>query len=496
MKAKIALIAALFCMCFLSAREVSVGYRITDVTYDITGSTREYALKLAVHVDKKSVFPTIELMDAYIADLGVRLANIRIFEETKVSATYGTPDESGIIPVHVTMKTVDTVNIILLPKPSFDSNTGFLMKLKLKNYNFFGSMREFDADISYEYDENKRQVFEGSFSFAIPFMAMGYEMVWDITSTLKIPVGEDPEYKLSTGIDITYPLPFADMHFGVVQSLSINARDSDKQLYEDDRLFFTEKVYANLPIELYKHRYFGEVYWTPEVSVSANWSPEGITANDLKGPDLVIGHSLSMGRVDWVENFRQGATIRISNKYSHDFTVESDSYANISGTVQAYYSFFDRVGIASQAHAFYNFSDYISEDVGNRLRGILDKRVNTDTAIFFNLDIPIRVIRANFQDISGIDWTKYISFEMQFSPFFDMALTHDLASGTTYSFKDGWYSTGLEVIVYPLKMRSIFVRASVGFDLVELIENGKLSGSAERDGKSVREIFVGLGLQY
>ncbi len=495
MKVKIALIAAFLCVSFISANE-AVGYKITDVKYDITGSTREYALKLAVDVDKKTVFPTIELMDAYIADLGVRLANIRIFEETKVTATYGTPDTSGITPVSVTMKTIDTVNIIILPKPSFDSNTGFLMKLKLKNYNFLGSMRELDADISYEYDENERQVFEGTFSFSIPFMAMGYEMVWDITSTLKIPVGEDPEYKLSTGIDVTYPLPFADMHFGIVQSLSINARNSDNILYEDDRLFFTEKVYANLPIELYKHRYFGEVYWTPEVSISANWSPEGITANDLKGPDLVVSHSISVGRVDWVQNFRHGASVRITNKYTHDFTLDSESYASISGTVQGYYSFFDRIGVASQAHAFYNFSDYVSEDVGNRLRGILDKRVNTDTAIFFNLDIPVRVIRANFQEISGIDWTKFISFEMQFSPFFDMALTHDLANGTTYSFKDGWYSTGLEVIVYPLKMRSIYVRASVGFDLVELIENGKLSGNAERDGNSVRELFIGLGLQY
>lgn len=472
------------------------GYRIDTVTYDITGSTREYALKLAVDVDKKTVFPTLELMDAYIADLGVRLANIRIFEETEVTARYGTPDASGIIPVSVTMRTVDTVNIIILPKPSFDSNSGFLMKLKFKNYNFFGSMREFDADISYEYDENDRQVFEGSFSFTIPFMALGYEMAWDITSTLKIPVNEDPEYKLSTGIDVTYPLPFADMHFGVVQSLSINARNSDKVLYENDRLFFTEKVYVNVPIELYKLHYFGEVYWTPEVSLSANWSPEGITAKDLQGPDFIIGHSLSMGRVDWVQNFRHGLSINISNKYTHDFTIKNESYATISGTIQWYYSFFDRIGIASQAHAFYNFSDYVSEDVGNRLRGILDKRVNTDAALFYNLDIPIRVIRANFQEISGIDWTKFISFEMQFSPFFDMALTHDLANNTNFSFKDGWYSTGLEVIVYPMKMRSIYVRASVGFDLVELIENGKLSGSADRDGESVRELFIGLGLQY
>ena len=38
-------------------------------------------------------------------------------------------------------------------------------------------------------------------------------------------------------------------------------------------------------------------------------------------------------------------------------------------------------------------------------------------------------------------------------------------------------------------MRSIYARASVGFDLAEVLESGSLGGDAERDGESIRELL-------
>ena len=55
------------------------------------------------------------------------------------------------------------------------------------------------------------------------------------------------------------------------------------------------------------------------------------------------------------------------------------------------------------------------------------------------------------------------------------------------------------MIVYPQRMRSIYVRASVGFDLAELKNVpgfNKIGGRAKRDGEPISEIFIGIGVHY
>ncbi|HHU37060.1 MAG TPA: hypothetical protein GXZ47_07510 [Treponema sp.] len=472
------------------------GYKIDSVEYNITGATRVHPLKNAIKIDKKKTFSNHEVFELYLIDLNIQFNNLRVFESAKVEAEYGIPNEENIIPVHLIVTTEDTVNIIALPKPGFDSNTGFEFKIKLKNYNFFGSMRELDSDINYEHDENGNHSFSGAVSFAIPFEYRGYSFSWDISSSLTLPLGDPVIYDFSTGLDMEIPFTFFDLHVGFVQSIAINDRDDDKVFYEDDNVYFTEKIYVNLPITLAKIGSNGEIVWKPQVSFSANWDFDTIQADDLKGPVFSIGHALSAGRIDWQKNFRNGFSAEIGNTYEFNFHKDKDPEIQFIAMVQGHTSFFDRIGLSSRLTAFYNLCGYISEDQGNKLRGILDKRINTNTATFLNIDIPVRIMRVDFKEITGISWTKYISFEMQVSPFFDMALTHDYERNSYYKLDDGWYSGGLELIVYPLKMRSIYARASVGFDLAEVISSGKLSGYSERDGKSIREIFVGIGLYY
>lgn len=481
---------------FSAYAQSAAGYRISSVTYDIEGSTREFPLRNAVTIDKTTVFPSLQEFDSYIDNIRTRLSNERVFESSSVEAIHGEAAVDGIVPVSLTIHTVDTVNIIAFPYPKFDSNDGFIFKLKLKNYNFFGSMQLLDTSLDYAVDNDGDTSIEGGVSFTIPFMAYGYAFEWDFDAAYTYHVGEDPEFDLSTGLDFALPLSFADLHFGVVQSFAVNDRDDDDSIYED-RAYFTEKFYIELPITLYDTvSKFGKLVWTPYTSLKGNWDHNGIDEYDLKGPDFEIGHSLSFGRVDWVNNFRRGYSISVKNYYIYDFTHTDTPEIAVSATAQGFYSFYDRVGINSQLHGFYNFDDYISDDVADYLRGILDDRIDTDTAIFLNVDIPVRVLRVNFEEVTGISWTKYISFEMQFMPFFDMALTHDLENDTMYSFEDGWYAGGLEVLVFPMKMRSIYARASVGFDLTEVINQGSLSGNADRDGEAIREYSIGIGLYY
>jgi hypothetical protein len=96
---------------------------------------------------------------------------------------------------------------------------------------------------------------------------------------------------------------------------------------------------------------------------------------------------------------------------------------------------------------------------------------------------------------------SYLDFEMQFSPFIDIAFSHiyvpDADVSRTFHYKDGWYAGGIEMLVYPTKMRSLQGRVSFGVDLARTIgflEN-KLDTSW-REGVSRWELFIGIGLFY
>jgi hypothetical protein len=475
--------------------EQKAGFRIANVRYDITGSTREFPLSQKVEIDQDRVFATEDELRAYIADLEVKFRNQRVLESAKIDLDAGNAPVDGIVPVSLTVHTVDTWNIIALPYPKFDSNDGMQLKLKFKNYNFFGSMEELNFDTLFSVDNDGKKSIESGFDFSIPFQMKGYALNWSIESSLIVPFGEVPEFGFKTGIDLALPAGFADVHVGVEQGMSVNARDSNDDL-EDDRFYLTERVYANVPYTLHEFDYVGKLEWTPEVSITQNWNADGIKDPDLTGPDFTVKHTLSIGRVDWIGNFRRGFTVSADNEYVYDLHNKDGWDISVSGTAAGYATLIDRFGFSSRLSAFRVLEGDPEEKAADKLRGILDRRITTDGMITLNIDFPVRVMRVNFEEITGVRWTKYIGFDLHASPFVDMALTHDLYTGRYYSLDDGWLSGGLEVIAYPMKMRSIYVRASVGFDLREVAESGSLRGNAERDGESMHEYFVGIGLMY
>ena len=133
------------------------------------------------------------------------------------------------------------------------------------------------------------------------------------------------------------------------------------------------------------------------------------------------------------------------------------------------------------------------------MRGILNRRVKTDVGITLNFDVPIKITSFDFEKISGVEWTRFFGFEWFISFFVDMALVHDTKTNRYFHPADGWYAGGFEMILYPHKMRSIYFRISLGFDLTELKNVkglNKIKGRAKRDGDAISEIFIGIGLHY
>lgn len=488
-----AALAAFFLMPFALAAEQ---YRIDGVTYDIKGSTREYPLTQAVPIDTKRVFQSRESLDAYVADLSVRLNSQRVFETASIDLLVGDTSSGDVIPVNLVVHTVDTWNIIALPYPKYDSNSGFELKLKFKDYNFFGSMQVLNGDVNYKVGNDGKSAVTSSMDFTIPFTVMGYSSNWKASASVEFPQDLQPLWKLKTGFNIAFPVGWTAVVVGLDQSLVINDRDSDDVYYSKDGYYFKNSLYANVPFTLYRFDYFGNLTLTPEASVDFNWAFDGIQNEPLRGPELSWGYSLGIDRVDWIMNYRTGLDASLGTTWSYNLDHGDRVDTTFDAALSGYTSFFDRLGLTGRLKGYYNLFDSLSESAGDEMRGILNSRVSSDTAITLNVDLPLRVMRVNFQEMTGVAWTRYIGFEMHASPFFDATLSHDTASGRYYALRDGWYSGGMEIIVYPAKMRSIYGRVSVGFDLEHAVKTGSISGVSDRDGEPIRELFFGIGLHY
>lgn len=505
-------------------------YQITAVHYNIKGLIRKYPLSQAVPVDTIRIFDSESALQSYLADLEQRFKNIRVIQSVQITTDYGVADNRAVIPVMLTIAITDTWNFIAVPYPSFDSNSGFQLKLKMQDFNFLGTLQPLKADLVYRSTETDHQILSSSIHFALPFKAGIFNLLWDNNFEIVYAFNEAPKINIGTGLEASYTFnKHISLVFGLSPELAINDRTSSQisatsssettkggghnpdsstdqtettqptglgYLYPDDRYYFKTTLYLRAPVMITEVKKFGSLVWTPSISLAGNWAFDGIQADDLKTWSFNWGHTLSLSRVNWYANFRKGLSFSISNMYAYQFYNKHKMSTGFKTSLTGYYSFINRIGIYGRSQFFYHLFGATSTQAGSALRGILNKRIETDTAFTFNFDIPIRIATFDFQTITGVAWTRFFNCDVQVVPFLDIALVHDSKTGRYYHPGDGWYAGGLEVIVYPEKMRSIYVRASLGFDLTELKNLSGLKGKAKRDGESITEIFVGIGVHY
>ncbi len=494
---------AFFSVFFFCAAAHAEQYRIREIYYEIDGRTREHPLEKNLDIERHRIYNSKEAFETYVKDLEVKLMNQRVLKSGEISVTYGEEDEEGIVPADLYIKAADTFNYVLLPYPKFDSNDGFNLKLKFKDYNFFGSMNELNADIDYEYDpyDETKHTIGGNVSFEIPFRLFGEEFTWSLDTSVYLPIGEPIDIDFSTTLEYERELipSRLELHAGIAQEAYVYPRDDYEELYPDDPYYLSNKIYVNLPVTVYTHSYFGDLLWTPELSYTGNWAFGSITDDDLRGIFLTFKHSASFGRYDWIGNYRRGFSLSASNTWTYN-PITTEKEIAVTASASGYMPIFSFFGVSTRGYFMYDWESDgdLQVDMGSYMRGIIDERIETDMAFFFNLDLPFKVLDIDFERTTGIGWTKYISLEAYLSPFFDFGLTHDQYTGKYFSFDDAWYSGGVEFIVFPDAIRSVYARLSLGFDLKELFTNGfDFGASAKREGGgSIMEIFIGVGLEY
>ena len=85
---------------------------------------------------------------------------------------------------------------------------------------------------------------------------------------------------------------------------SIMTIDPEKRIY-GDYIYGTEFVQLSAPIIILKtDTVAGNLVLTPLTSVTYNWDLDGMQDPDLVGPILDFGYNFTLGKVNWMGNFR------------------------------------------------------------------------------------------------------------------------------------------------------------------------------------------------
>jgi len=505
----------------LTAMAFADKYQIKEVNYNLTGCgisflgvTNKYFLDRNVEVDKKRIFNSEEDFLNYYNDYLKRLNNTRAF--SKIEVDYTITDDEDVKQVTFNVATTDSIHLLAVPYPKYDSNNGFNMKLKSKDSNFLGTLNSMSCDFYMQIpmagSESTNKEFGFNFSYDYPFQAGIFQATWINDDTFSYTINDDmPEWNAKTGIELKLPFNRFSLVLDLLQ-YSINDND-----YEDvdDNLYFKEEAQFSIPVTVAKIDNWGNLTYTPGVSVVYNWDFDGIKHSDLKGPDLSLSQTLSTGRINWDNNLRDGLSVSVSEYVGYNFYKEN-FVPGISAELQAFSShnlfntknILNRFGICTDIYGFVNFCDignpdkYSSKSIGARLRGVRDevkfdetnlKACETASAFVFSMDMPIHIFTTNFEK----SFMRHLNFDFQLSPFFDVALTHNRKTNSWYYYKDGFYCGGLEALVYPLKWSSFTIRGSLGIDVGRYILSKKsgLINTGWRQG-SKYEISIGLGLQY
>ena len=501
-----------FALCLILCNIVSAEkYQIVNEIYFINGITGEQHLQKKVKIDHKRIFTSQDELQSYISDLIQQYKNLRTFDDIQIDFFTSQPSsENENLPsaVSLQIKILDSKNFIVLPYYKYDSKDGHVLKAKLKNSNAFGTLNELEAELYFGINQGKTSdnlefTFGGAFNYSLPFYFGIIEASWNNDLDFSYTIAKEmPEWKGNTGF--TFKIPLERISFDLTLTQKI-INDFDYKVYNDS-MYFGEVADFSIPIKLEVFENWGDLVYTPSVNYTYNWKINdkiNLKNDELISPELLFSNKISAGRVNWDGNFRKGFSTYLRQDAGYNFLID-DMIIGFEGEFSGFLAG-KFVGFASRVYAF----SYMNKNkkIGNRLRGIRDDEffnpvVNTNdiyacstpSALVVNLDLPIHIFTTDFEKI-GLKFLRKLNFELQISPFIDFALYTNRATGSSFELKDGYYTAGIEFLVFPLRWKSLQIRASAGFDIGSLLFKD-LINTSWRPAVSVYEISFGIGLHY
>ncbi len=452
---------------------------IRNVSYTIEGKTRESVLSLYLDIKTGESFLTEEELTAFLEDKLQLIDNQRTLAEGNIKTSYSRdPKDPGKNFVDLEVYVKDSWNYIILPYPRYDSNDGFLLSLRGRNYNFLGSMEKLSLNLDYTRTTSGGSEYSLNGGFKLPFYLWDYNWKFSFDEDVTISPDNPLEVYTKAGISINIPLDSLIWQASVDQYYYLNQDgDTDEDGYymkTAARLGSLISTGLDLPL-------LGELSYSPGIITSFAYKPFDTLSEDRKGYELGVKHEVSSGRINWHGNFRDGASLTADQDLRFNFT--TDQWLSNQNIEFQFHEAFGWGGVSSRLKGSYLYNN-TGEDIGAPVRGIMDARLDGDSFLFINLDFPVKI------------WIWFLDrwFEGHISPFFDYALVKP--ENSDFSLDNGWYGAGIEGFAFLKAARSIYLRMSLGVDLEAILDGAMPGDPAPRDGASIYELFIGLGHHY
>jgi len=486
-------------------------YVIAAFEFDIRGRTRPNALMHNAELRIGEELHGRARLEEYIRDRTQVLTNMRVLRDTvEISYSVGERREDGAYPVTFTIRVEDTWNVIALPVPYYDTNDGLDLTVRARDYNFMGTMSPLRIDLGYQRDMDGRNSFELLIDSNIPFTMLGRRWNFKVENILQYrpEAAETFFFQNITGLSVELPFRRTTFTVGFEESFILNQENPRRHRLTDEYgqemqpwhtfpenfqrgLYMSSRMFASwrIPTGLTTSR-FGELTYTMRPSMTFNHElPDWPLQDFRRGPFANFSHSLGFGRINWHGNYRSGLSVSLSNSFSYDFfrydRIRDPFNANLSFTATNHLIVSRFFGISTRLQSrqwfFFDGRGY-HDNAGDVLRGIADRSMQADYMLSLNMDFPLRVLV--FAPSQWLDnrRLRLFDFEFHLSPVLDLAFFNDLEMG-----RDIAAAGGLEFIVFPAFMRALYLRLSVGVNVLEALNTRSIPGGENR------EISFGLG---
>jgi hypothetical protein len=471
---------------------------INSFNYNVTGITLPFMLNTKTELKIGEEIIGYDKLSAFIEDKKQLLINERVLKDNiRIEYTLGEANEDGKIPVDMEIYTEDTWNIIALPYPKYDSNSGFELTIKARDYNFLGTMNPLRFDFGYRYDQKGRSYYNLMLDTGIPVKL--FNLKWHIDFDNDFIYRPDREleyfYKNSTGISVDLPIELSTLTLSFHEQFIFNDElsEKDKKLYGRE---FQEGFYLSSKPEIswkiptpFEVGSFGFLTYTPGITAVINHEIAGWELMENRdGATYTFSHTLGFGRVNWIGNFKKGFSFNISNSFNRFYSFPNEAwdpfYNDLTVSAAGYFIFTDFLGLSSRIMYRHYFNTY-NETAGDVIRGILDDEIDAEYIISINIDIPLKALK-----IRPSEWfpnnkvARIFDFDLHLYPVFDIAFYQSYFKETTFGNENILMGGGIELIIFPQRWRSLFLRISAGWD------------SSNIDLKTPMEIFIGMDLFY
>jgi hypothetical protein len=475
----------------------AVVYYVRSINFDIDGRTRVFALLDVLDIQEGQRIEGKAALETMVRRKTQILRNQRVLqdEECRIDCLVGEAEEDSSVPVDLLIHAKDSWNIFVFPEPKYDSNTGLSVTLKARDWNFLGTMSPLELDLGYERNEKQHSAF-ANLNADIPFRFLGY--IWNFNFDNDFTYKEiDPNYyKNVTGLTMDLPWRQTTFTVGFDQSFFLNEENGDEEKtvtgveFFEDKWYMSSDLYAKWEIPLgIEVGDFGTLTYFPQLTEGFNYRPGGDIGDYRRGPTTKFEHSIGFGQINWKGNFRSGLSVSLSNVNTlNNHTIDWDFNAGLA--VEGHMALTKFFGVSSRLkyRKYFSSEDY---SVGADLRGIRDKDFIADHVLSFNLELPLRILVFAPSRWFNTRFLRPFDVEVHFSPFADFALIDGQSNpkyrpGKEQSFGVPLASAGFEVIAFSLPWRNLNLRASLGWDLQELIRQGKLPKG------QYRELYIGL----